>query len=90
MPMGGNELVADIEEGLAPELVSGSFALFNDHVDLPDPADGKRHYHCAKRHHNTLRQHVVEVKPVTVPRLCGVQVIGLGCVECDSRGVYLG
>ena len=51
---GGDDLVADIEEGLAPELVSGGFALLDHHVDLPDPAYRKGHYHRAKRHHNAL------------------------------------
>ena len=34
----GDELIADVEEGLAPELMSGGFAVFDDEVHLPDPA----------------------------------------------------
>lgn len=64
---GGDDLVADIEEGPAPELVSGELAFFDDHVDLPDPAYHEGHHHCAKRHHDTFGEHVIEVEPAVTP-----------------------
>ena len=63
----GDELVADIEEHLTPELASGCLTLFNYKVHLPDPAYCKGHDHCTDRHQDALGDNIVEVKPTVVP-----------------------
>ena len=62
-----DELVADVEEGLTPELASGCLTLFNYKVHLPDPAYCKGHDHCTDRHQDALGDNIVEVKPTVVP-----------------------
>lgn len=61
---GGDPLEAEVEEAVAPELVTGLLALCDDEVlGLELPADQQAHYQRAEGHQDTFAYDVEEVKP---------------------------
>ena len=61
---GGDELEAEVEEAVAPELVAAGLALRHDQVfRLPLPAYEQGHHQRAERHQYALGDDVEEVEP---------------------------
>ena len=65
-----DDLHADLEETEGLHLVALLLALLLHQIGTDLPTQHQGHQQCAQRHHDTLRQHVEEVQPVSSPCAC--------------------